>query len=155
MEKDPYKEMVYKIGYDDIGPVPKTLDGSTSERHNQWYLPYCHKILAAEEPPDEKTLGGFNDRTFRVWSLKGKPKFLPKIILHQLKKAEDKRNPKYKKIISRTFFLRKLLLIYRMLHHEDIIEEVETNIDGRALELISPQLYLFNSDKLYSKGRAD
>jgi hypothetical protein len=153
MDKDPHKEIAYKIGYDETSQVPKNLDGNTSNRRNEWYLPYDHKILAAEKPPDAKTLGGFNDRTFRVWSLKGKPKYLPKTILHQLKKAEDKRNPKYKKIISKMLFLRKLLLIYRILHHEDIIEEVETNIDGRALELTSPQLYLFSSDKLYSKDK--
>ena len=153
MDDDPYKETAYKIGYDETSQVPKTLDGSLSSRHNQWYLPYSLKILAAEEPPDTKTLGGFNDRTFRVWSMKGKPTFLPKTILHQLKKAEDKRNPKYKKIISKMLFLRKLLLVYRILHHEDIIEEVETNIDGRALELTSPQIYLFSSEKLYSKDK--
>ena len=153
MDNDPHKEIAYKIGYDETNQVPKNLDGNTSSRHNEWYLPYSLKILAAEKPPDAKTLGGFNDRTFRIWSLKGKPKFLPKPILHQLKKSEDKRNPKYKKIISKMFFLRKLLLIYRILHHEDIIEEVETNIDGRALELTSPQLYLFSSDKLYSKDK--
>jgi hypothetical protein len=153
MDNDPYKETAYKIGYDETSQVPKTLDGSTSSRHNQWYLPYCFKILAAEQPPDSKTLGGFNDRTFRIWSLKGKPKYLPKTILHQLKRREDKRNPKYRKIISKMLYLRKLLLVYRLLHHEDIIEEVETNIDGRALELTSPQIYLFSSDKLYSKGK--
>jgi hypothetical protein len=153
MDKDPHKEIAYKIGYDETSQVPKNLDGNTSSRHNEWYFPYSLKILAAEQPPDAKTLGGFNDRTFRIWSLKGKPRFLPKTILHQLKKVEDKRNPKYKKIISKMLFLRKLLLIYRILHHEDIIEEVETNIDGRALELTSPQIYLFNSDKLYSKDK--
>jgi hypothetical protein len=153
MDKDPHKEMAYKVGYDDTSQVPKNLDGNTSSRHNEWYLPYDHKILAAEQPPDAKTLGGFNDRTFRIWSLKGKPKYLPKTILHQLKKPEDKRNPKYKNIISKMLFLRKLLLIYRILHHEDIIEEVELNIDGRALELTSPQIYLFSSDRLYSKDK--
>jgi hypothetical protein len=153
MDKDPHKEMAYKTGYDETSQVPKNLDGNTSNRRNEWYLPFDHKILAAEQPPDAKTLGGFNDRAFRIWSLKGKPKFLPKTIFNQLKKSEDKRNAKYKKTISKMFFLRKLLLIYRILHHEDIIEEVELNIDGRALELTSPQIYLFNSDKLYSKDK--
>jgi hypothetical protein len=133
MDDDPYKETAYKIGYDETSQVPKTLDGSTSSRHNQWYLPYCLKVLAAEEPPDAKTLGGFNDRTFRVWSLKGKPKFLPKTILHQLRKAEDKRNPKYKRIISKMLFLRKLLLTYRILHHEDIIEESKQTLTAVRL----------------------
>jgi hypothetical protein len=84
-------------------------------------------------------------------SLKGRPKILAKNILHEFQKSVDKQNPKYKDIISKINYLRKLLLIYRILHHEDIIEEVALNIDGRALELTSPQIYLFSSDKLISK----
>ena len=37
-----------------------------------------------------------------------------------------------------------------MLHHDDLIEEVETNIDGRPLELTGPQIYLFASKELGS-----
>lgn len=62
-----------------------------------------------------------------------------------MKKPVEKQNPKYRDIISKINYLRKLLLIYRILHHEDIIEEASLNIDGRALELTSPQIFLFNS----------
>lgn len=151
IDKDPDKEGIYKIGYDETNLVPKTLDGSKSSRHNKWYYPYCFKIFAAEKPPDAKSFGGFNDRTFRIKSLRGKPKILVKNILHEIQKSEDKQKPKYRRIISKIHYLRKLLLIYRILHHDDIFEEVSTNIDGRALELTSPQIYLFNSDKLASK----
>lgn len=37
-----------------------------------------------------------------------------------------------------------------MIHHDDMIEEVETNIDGRPLELTGPQIYLFASKELGS-----
>ena len=47
MDKDPHKEIAYKIGYDETNQVPKNLDGNTSSRHNEWYLPYSLKILAA------------------------------------------------------------------------------------------------------------
>jgi hypothetical protein len=151
IEKDPDKEVIYKIGYDETNLVPKTLDGNKSNRHNRWYHPYCFKVFASEKAPDSKNLGGFNDRTFRMKSLKGRPKILAKNILHEFQKPIDKQSPKYKDIISKIDYLRKLLLIYRLLHHEDIIEEVNVNIDGRALELTSPQIYLFSSDKLVSK----
>jgi hypothetical protein len=151
IEKDPDKEVIYKIGYDETNLVPKTLDGNKSNRHNRWYHPYCFKVFASEKASDSKNLGGFNDRTFRMKSLKGRPKILAKNILHEFQKSIDKQNPKYKDIISKINYLRKLLLIYRILHHEDIIEEVALNIDGRAMELTSPQIYLFSSDKLVSK----
>jgi hypothetical protein len=151
IEKDPDKEVIYKIGYDETNLVPKTLDGNKSNRHNRWYHPHCFKVFASEKAPDSKNLGGFNDRTFRMKSLKGRPKILAKNILHEFQKSEDKQNPKYKDIISKINYLRKLLLVYRILHQGDIIEEVPLNIDGRALELTSPQIYLFSSDKLVSK----
>lgn len=40
-----------------------------------------------------------------------------------------------------------------MLHYNDMIEEVETNIDGRPLELTGHQIYLFASKKLGSSYR--
>ena len=70
-----------------------------------------------------------------------------------MQKSPDKQNPKYRQIISKIDYLRKLLLVYRLLHYEDVIEEVDTNIDGRALELTSPQIYLFSSNKLASSDK--
>lgn len=54
-------------------------------------------------------------------------------------------------------YTRKLSLIFRILHHGDTIDEAETNIDGRALELTGPQIYLFSSSKLtsYTKDQSD
>jgi hypothetical protein len=70
-------------------------------------------------------------------------------------KPIEKQLPKYRKVISQLEYTRKLTFIFRMIHHGDMIEEVETNIDGRALELTGPQIYLFSSAKLasYSKDQ--
>ncbi len=139
IDRDELKRKIYKIGYDNTGQTTRTLDGSLSTRTNRWYYTYSFKIFAAEQPPDSKGLEGFNDRTFRIESIKGNPRFLVKTILNEMQKSPDKQNPKYRQIISKIDYLRKLLLVYRLLHYEDVIEEVDTNIDGRALELTSPQ----------------
>ena len=128
--------------------VPRTLDGNTSARGNRYYFAYCYKIFAAENPPESKNLAGLSDRTFRHRKYEKPPKFQIKTLLDQMQKPADKQKPKYKDIISKIIYLRKLLLVYRLLHHDDIIEEVPLNIDGRAWELTSPQIFLFNSDKL-------
>ncbi|MGC1131366.1 MAG: hypothetical protein WA941_00980 [Nitrososphaeraceae archaeon] len=145
---DPDKERIYKMGYEDIGFVTRTVDPSSSERNIRYYNPYCFKIFASEETPDSKELGGFNDRTFRSEVRKGKPKFLVKETKKQMERAPDKQLPKYRTIISRINKLRKLLLIYKLIHHGDTIEEINTNIDSRALELCGPALRLFNSQRL-------
>src|SRR5215211_2437291 len=148
IDKDEIKKKMYKVGYDKGGMVPRTLDGNTSSRNNRWYYAFCFKIFAAENPLESKSLAGLNDRMFRLESIKSRPKFLIKTVLDQMQKPEDKQKPKYNDIISKLNYLRKLLLIYRLLHHDDIIEEVPLNIDGRALELTSPHIYLFASDSL-------
>lgn len=143
IDKDEIKKKMYKVGYDKGGIVPRTLDGNTSSRNNRWYYAFCFKIFAAENPLESKSLAGLNDRMFRLESIKSRPKFLIKTVLDQMQLSEDKQKPKYKGIISKINYLRKLLLIYRLLHHDDIIQEVPLNIDGRALELTSPHIYLF------------
>ena len=148
LDKDEMKRKIIKVGYDQEGTVPRTLDGNTSDRHSNWYFVYGLKIFAAENPLESKYLGGFIDRIFRIESIKSSPKFHIKTILKESRKPVDKQNPKYREIISQMVNLRKILLIYRILHHEDIIEEVPLNIDGRSWELTSPQIFLFASDKL-------
>src|SRR5215207_1706926 len=150
IDKDEIKKKMYKVGYDKVGMVHRTLDGNTSSRNNRWYYAFCFKIFAAENPLESKSLAGLNDRMFRLESIKSRPKFLIKTVLDQMQKPEDKQKPKSKDIISKINYLRKLLLIYRLLHHDDIIEEVPLNIDGRAFELTSPQIFLFNSNPLSS-----
>lgn len=45
-------------------------------------------------------------------------------------KSVEKQLPKYRKVISQLEYTRKLTFIFRMLHYDDMIEEVEINIDG-------------------------
>jgi hypothetical protein len=148
IQEDPDKERIYKMGYEDIGLVTRTVDPSSSDRNIRYYNPYCLKIFASEKAPDSKELGGFNDRTFRSEVKKGKPKFLVKEIKKQMERAPEKQLSRYRTIITRINNLRKLLLIYKLMQDGETIEEISTNIDARALELCGPALRLFNSEKL-------
>ena len=65
----------------------------------------------------------------------------------------DKQLPKYRKIVSRINFLRKVSLIFWPLHHADTIEEVPLNIFARPLELCGPAIRVFNSDTLADPSR--
>ena len=107
------------MGYEDVGSVTRTVDPSSSDRRLLYYNPYCMKFFASEKGPDSKELGGFNDRLFRAEAKKGKPKRLIKEIKKQMERTPDKQLPKYRTIISRINFLRKVSLIFRLLHHAD------------------------------------
>lgn len=65
----------------------------------------------------------------------------------------DRQLPKYRKIVSRINFLRKVSLIFRLLHHADTIEEVPLNIFARPFELCGPAIRVFNSDTLADPSR--
>lgn len=153
IQDDLDKERIYKMGYEDIGSVTRTVDPSSSDRKLVYYNPYCMKFFASEKGPDSKELGGFNDRLFREEVNKGKSKRLIKEIKNQMERTPDKQLPRYRTIVSRINFLRKVLLVYRLLHHKDTIEEVPLNISYRALELCSPAIRLFNSENLAAPNR--
>ena len=144
---DPDKLRITKVGYDNVGAVPRTLEGNTSNRFERWFNPFCFKIYAAEDPPDDKKLEGFNDRSFKHLTIAGKPTIYAK------KLSEDSDSKDYNEVKARIDFLRKLTLVFRLIHHKDIIEEVDTNLQNRALELTEPQLRLFSSDRLASKDK--
>ena len=150
---DPDKERIYKMGYEDVGLITRTVDPSSSDRTIRFYNPYCIKFFASEKSPDPKELSGFNDRIFRSEVKKGKPRFLIKEIKKQMERQSENQLPKYKTIISRITFLRKASLIFKLLHNSDIVEEVTANIDGRPLELCSPALRLFNSDSMTCRDK--
>jgi hypothetical protein len=150
---DSIKRKLYKIGYDITGKTPRTLDGNTSSRTSRLYEVFGLKIFGTEVASDDKMLGGFNDRNFRIENTKGKPEFRVKKVLMEMEKPIEKQSSKYKQIVAEVEYSRKLTFIFRMIHHNDMIEEVETNIDGRPLELTGPQIYLFASKELGSSYR--
>ena len=150
IHRDPDKHKIYKIGYDFTGTTQRTLDGNTSNRNNRLYSVYGFKVGAAENQIESRALAGFNDRGFRFYSIKGNPRYSIKKALKEMMKPIEKQLPKYRKIISQLEYIRKLTFIFRIIHYDDMIEEIETNIDGRALELTGPQIRLFSSKKLSS-----
>jgi hypothetical protein len=101
IDKDEIKKKLIKVGYDEEGIVPRTLDGNTSNRHNEWYYVFGYKILAAENRLESKSLGGLIDRIFQIESIKSSPKFLIKTVRKEMRKPADKQVPKYRDIISK------------------------------------------------------
>ena len=151
IEYDPVKRKIYKIGYDLTGNTTRTLDGNTSNRANKLYQIFGFKVFGTESPPEDKTFEGFNDRAFTFQSTKGKKKYRVKKVLLEMGKPPFRRDPKYNRIIEAVEDVRKMTFIFRMLHFADIIEDVETNIDGRPLELTGAQINLFASQRLGSE----
>jgi hypothetical protein len=141
LEKAHTKMKLVKEGYSTDGKSPKILDGSTKDRERNEYLLYGPKIYAAETLPNQKYAKGFLERCFIIKCLKGDTGLNIKNVI---KCANPKfRNESYGALYDELMDIHKLLLISRMIHHDEPIPEVKLNINGRELELCESMVRLF------------
>jgi hypothetical protein len=131
------KQKILKTGYASGGTVPKV--DLTYGRTQESYLTYCMKWLAMEELPDYKKIKGILDRSFVFRFIVGDVEYNIKDVI---KYAGDL---KLKPLHDELMDLRKLLFAFRMIHHNDVIPDLNLNIKHRSAELIKPQLRLFSS----------
>jgi hypothetical protein len=136
LENEPEKLNVYKSGYSNSsGRIPKV--DLHSGRVQEVYLTYCFKIFATEKSLDNSLAKGLLDRSFEIQCIAGNPQY-------NIKEVFDKANEeKHTKLRAELLKTRKLLLAYRMLHHEDTIPDVRLNIINREAELTKPLIRLF------------
>lgn len=97
------------------------------------------KWLAMEELPDYKKIKGILDRSFVFRFIVGDVEYNIKDVM---KYAGD---PKFKPPHDELINLRKLLFAFRMIHHNDVIADLNLNVKHRSAELTKPLLRLFNS----------
>jgi hypothetical protein len=139
LDKDQYKQLLYKMGYQSGTSIPKILDASSRSRIQQYYKAYCQKMSASENLPSMKYAKGVLDREFIIKCVKGFPKYNIKAIKKHTKTKEVER------LVNLLSDLRKRLFAYRLVHFDDVIPEVKRlTISGRALELTESALSLFH-----------
>jgi hypothetical protein len=143
IDKDPEKMKTFKTGYASGGCVPKILEANTKGREQRYYHTYCQKMFASENLPSMKDSRGLLDRSFVVKCIKGFP-------LKNAKSTKKRtRTDEVLSLISELQRLRKRLFAYRLVHFDDVIQEIhELSISGRALELVEPALLLFHKYKV-------
>jgi hypothetical protein len=134
---DREKQKILKTGYASGGNVPKV--DLTYGRAQGSFLTYAMKWLAMEELPDYKKIKGILDRSFVFRFIVGNVEYNIKDVM---KYAGD---PKFKPLHDELIDLRKLLFAYRMIHHKDVIPDLNLNVKHRNAELTKPLLRLFSS----------
>jgi hypothetical protein len=143
IDKDPEKMKTFKTGYASGGCVPKILEANTKGREQRYYHTYCQKMFASENLPSMKGSRGLLDRSFVIKCIKGFP-------LKNAKSTKKRtRTDEVLGLISELQKLRKRLFAYRLVHFDDVVQEIhELSISGRALELVEPALLLFHKYKV-------
>jgi hypothetical protein len=137
---DEYSQVMamLKVGYEPNAKVPRM---NTDLTKMEFFYPFCFKIMIAEKSPDEDKARGVLDRSFKILSYKGTPKYNIKEI------RNPQGNLERQKKLDEINHLRKILLMYRLVHITDPYIEIDIGLDGRDEELCKPSLQL-----LYTLG---
>jgi hypothetical protein len=123
-----------KEGYHPNAKVPRMNNDNTKM---DFFLPFGFKILIAESSPSEDKAKGLLDRSFTIKTHKGLPKY-------DIKEIRNPQGNKFRQqLLDEMLDLRRLLLVYKLLHFTDALPEVDVGLDGRDKELCKPLLQLF------------
>jgi hypothetical protein len=146
MEENSQIMAMLKVGYQPNAKVPRMNNDLTKM---EFFYPFCFKISIAEKSADEDKARGVLDRSFKILSYKGTPKYNIKEI------RNPQGNPARQKKLDEINHLRKILLMYRLIHIKDPYKEITVGLDGRDEELCKPLLQLFYTLEISEETRTE
>jgi hypothetical protein len=125
---------ILKTGYQ---PKGKVFRMDTDNKKQQFFYPFCFKIIIAEKSPSETRAKGLLDRSFKIKTYKG----FPQLDIKEIRNPQgNKERQTYQDEIND---LRKILIMFKLIHFKDPLPEVDVGLDGRDKELCKPILQLF------------
>jgi hypothetical protein len=145
------KKKLYKVSYRSGTKITRMYDNINNSGSNkkssrqQAFLLYCLKIFASEKMPNKKLSKGFLERVIQLKTVSGDPEFDISEVVN------DAGDEQFKKLHDELMNTRKLLLMYRLLHHNDTIPNVELNIKNRYKQLTKPLIRLFQNSESRDK----
>src|ERR671927_368747 len=122
IDKSPETMAILKTGYQLNGKVPKI---NTNTLRQEFFLTYCLKIIIAEKSMSLIEAKGVHDRTFSFTAYPGDSAFDIKETLN------PQGNQECQKRLNELRSLRKLLLVYRLLHFKDTVPNIDTGLKRR------------------------
>jgi len=133
------KMRIYKNGYTTGRPI---LRIDTAFRRVQMkFNTFCFKAFAGERLPDSTLANGFNERIIPIHCTTAVPVY---DILEILNPSNE---VKFQKLQDELMELRNLLLVYRLLHYNEKIPDIETDLENREKQLFKPLLRLFDKSE--------
>ena len=128
---------ILKSGYNFNKKVPKT---NTNSWKVEWFHTYCLKIIIGEKSPSKLKAKGLLDRAFLFSVFAGDPDF-------DIKEMENPKDPRLQEVLSRLLDFRKLMFVYRLVHFNDNIPDLDVGVIRRNKELVKPYIRLFYGSK--------
>ena len=142
------KKKMYQVSYRSGTKVTRMYEHNNSGNNNkrkssrqQSFFMYCFKVFASEKMPDKIKSKGFLERLISLRSLPGEPQFDISEVVN------DAGDEQFKQLYQELLDIRKLLLIYRLLHYNDLFPNIKLNIKNRYKQLTKPLIRLFQNTK--------
>jgi hypothetical protein len=141
------KKKLYKASYRcgtkvtriyDSNSGPSTNNKRKSSRQNGFFL-FGFKMFASEKMPDKVKSKGFLERIIPLKAVPGDPQFdISEVV-------DGSGDEQFKELYQELEDTRKVLLMYRLLHHNETIADVKLNIKNRYKQLTKPLIRLFQN----------
>ena len=148
------KKKLYKVSYRSGTKVTRMYESNNSgsitskskrkSTRQQSFFLFGFKMFASEKMPDKVKSKGFLERI--IIPLKATAGYPQYDIAEVVDESGDEQ---FKELYQELMNTRKLLLMYRLLHHNEIIPDIKLNIKNRYKQLTKPVIRLFqNSESL-------
>lgn len=145
IENQEDKMRIYKVGYVAGAKVTRIYESNGSKSGSQKsYNTFCFKAFSSEKQPSFKAKG-FSDRIFTIKCSPGTPQYDISEVIN------DAGDSKHKKLYREINDLRKLLLVYRIIHYNDNIPDLKLSIGKRDKQLCKPVIRLFNNTSVINE----
>jgi hypothetical protein len=125
---------ILKTGYDYSKRVPKT---NTNTWKLEFFWTYCFKIIIGEKSLSRFKAKGLLDRTLAFSVFPGEAKLDIKEVMN------PQGDPELEQALGRLLDFRKLMLVYRLLHFNDPVIDLDIGLKRRNRELCKPYIRLF------------
>jgi hypothetical protein len=125
---------ILKTGYHVMGKVAKV---NLNIQKQEFFWTFCYKVIISERSLSRETAKGVLDRTFIINTFNGKP-------LYDIKETLNPAGNELRKaLFDEIMKFRKLMLLYRLVHYQDAIPDLDIGLEGRDKELCKPLHQLF------------
>jgi hypothetical protein len=139
---------ILKSGYHRSKKVVRTNSNTWMQ---EYFFPYCFKIIIAERSPSKSKAKGVLERTFIIHTYEETPDYDIKEVLNAEGEGHD--DNELQALLSELREFRKLMLVYRLLHFNDPVVNTDIGLKGRNKELCKPTLQLFVSSSSFSDSK--
>jgi hypothetical protein len=139
IDLDLEKMKIYKNGYTTGRPTSK-IDTSYGRKQLK-FNNFCWKAFCAERLPDILKAQGFNQRIIEIFCTFGIPQFDISEVVNPAGENE------FQELLDELNEVRNILLIYRLLHYNDPIPNINLNLVNREKQLFKPVIRVFQKTK--------